>query len=226
MTTLFVEHAGEALTTPLPTSAKEPRTISELFGFYHDYVKVLYSAVQTQNVLPQEVLFEINAAFDHLSRHWTYGESEEDAVRKCYGHLKRSCLDIFKISVREARIQYDELRRIDTSTIDNGTFDKELLALFAAIRKEATNARSMEGNGSVDLERSIKAFDAWQPVYANCLRLEADFYHHPALDWAKRRWLTKYWKSTLFAMLMAGLAGAIGREYGHEIFEWIRTFVS
>lgn len=215
-----------ALTTPLPRSTKEPRTIAELFDFYHNYVKVLYSAVQTQNVLPQEVLFEINAAFDHLSRHWTYSESEEDAVRKCYGHLKRSCLDIFKISVREARTQYDELRRIDTSTIDNGEFDKKLLALFAEIRLGATMARNMEGNGSSDLEGSIKAFDAWQPVYANCLRLEDDFYHHSALDWAKRRWWLKYWKSTVFAALMAGLAGAAGREYGHEIFELLRTFIS
>lgn len=53
----------------LPAPPKEPSNIAELFAFYHDYVKVLYSAVQTENALPQEVLFELNAAFDHLSRH-------------------------------------------------------------------------------------------------------------------------------------------------------------
>lgn len=182
----------------LPAPPKEPSNIAELFAFYHDYVKVLYSAVQTENALPQEVLFELNAAFDHLSRHWTYGEPEGKVVHKCYGHLKRSCLDIFKISVREARKKFDELRKLDTSDIDNGEYDRKLLALFAEIRSGATAARKLEGNGNSDPDGPIKAFDAWQPVYANCLRLETEFYHHDALDWAKRRWFKKYWKSTLF----------------------------
>lgn len=211
------------MTSTLPVPPKEPTTIEELFSFYHDYVKVLYSAVQTENALPQEVLFELNAAFDHLSRHWIYKEEEAAVVRKCYGHLKRSCLDIFKISVREARTQFDELRKIDTSAIDNGEFDKRLLALFSEIRSGATKARSMEGNGNSDPAGPIKAFDAWQPVYANCLRLE-DFYHHPALDWAKRRWWIKYWKTTLLTATLAFVAGAVGRAFGPELFQWLKGF--
>lgn len=207
---------------PLPIPPKAPSTITELFAFYHDYVKVLYSAVQTENALPQEVLFELNAAFDHLSRHWIYGELEDKVVRQCYGHLKRSCLDIFKIAVREARNQYDTLRKLDTSAIDNGAYDKKLHSLFAEIRKGATEARRLEGDGRTDVEGPIKAFDAWQPVYANCLLLEADFFHHPALDWAKRRWWKKYWKSTLFGAVLAGIAAAAGREYSHDIFSWFR----
>lgn len=209
----------------LITPSKEPRTTKELFAFYHNYVKVLYSAVQTENALPQEVLFEINAAFDHLSRMWIYGESEEQVVKRAYGHLKRSCLDIFKVAVREARRQFDELRKIDTSAIDNGEFDKRLLELFSLIRSGATQARSMEGNGQTTPDGPIKAFEAWQPVYANCLRLEENFYHHKALDWAKRRWWLKYWKSTLIAVVLSGIAGAIGREYGHEIFDWLRSLL-
>lgn len=200
---------------------KAPTDIAELFSFYQDYVKVLYSAVQTENALPQEVLFELNAAFDHLSRHWTYKEPEPHVVEKCYGHLKRSCLDIFKIAVREARKQYEILGKLDTSAIDNGKYDRELHALFSAIRQGATEARRLEGNGKSDTEGPIKAFDAWLPVYTNCLRLEADFYLHPALDWAKRRWWKKYWKSTLLAIVLSGIAGAVGREYGHSIIEWL-----
>lgn len=207
----------------LPVPPKEPRTFPELFAFYHEYVKVLYSAVQTENALPQEVLFEINAAFDHLSRHWIYGETETQVIHKCYGHLKRSCLDIFKISVREARSQYDALRRLDTSAIDNGEFDKRLHVLFSEIRRGATEARRLEGDGRSDTDGPIKAFDAWQPVYAACLRMDQEFYHHSALDWAKRRWWSNYWKSTLGAILLAGIAGATGREYGHDIFEWFRS---
>ncbi len=51
-------------------SKRRPTTFEELFAFYHQYVKLLYSDVQTQNVLPAETLFEMNAAFDHVSRHW------------------------------------------------------------------------------------------------------------------------------------------------------------
>ncbi|MGH8556041.1 MAG: hypothetical protein ACRESZ_00995 [Methylococcales bacterium] len=102
----------------LPPS--KPQTLTQLFEFYHEYVKVLYSYVQTENTLPSETLFELNAALDHISRMWIYSESEEEVVAQAYGHLKRSCLDIFKLKIREIRGQYDELRKIDTSTIDNG----------------------------------------------------------------------------------------------------------
>ena len=78
-----------------------PKTLAELFDFYFDEVKVLYAAVQAENTLPAEVLFEINAAFDHLARHWRHKEGEADAVAKTFGHLKRACLDIFKIRARD-----------------------------------------------------------------------------------------------------------------------------
>lgn len=48
-----------------------------------------------------EILFELNAALDHLSRHYTYKESEAEAVAKAYAHMKRACLDVFKITLRE-----------------------------------------------------------------------------------------------------------------------------
>lgn len=197
----------------LSAPPKEPKTFAELFTFYHDYVKVLYSAVQTENALPQEVLFEINAAFDHLSRYWIYGDSEVDAVHKCYGHLKRSCLDIFKVAVREARNQYDQLGKLDTSTIDNGEFDKNLRSLFAEIKIGATEARRLEGNGKSDANGPIKAFDAWQPVYANCLRLETEYFNHPALDWARRHW----WQRVSKASLVAGAVGFVGGVFGREV---------
>jgi len=51
-----------------------PKTFEELFKFYLDYVKPLYSGIQVRNALPYEVLFELNAALDHISRKWTYRE--------------------------------------------------------------------------------------------------------------------------------------------------------
>lgn len=69
-------------------SLKTPKNLNELFEFYYEFVKPLYSQVQVKNELPAETLFELNAAFDHLSRHWKYDQSEEEAVDKAYGHLK------------------------------------------------------------------------------------------------------------------------------------------
>jgi hypothetical protein len=210
------------MVNPLPLPPAEPRTFAELFRFYHQYVKVLYSLVQTENALPVEVLFELNAALDHLSRHWVYGQSEARVVSLAYGHLKRSCLDIFKIAVREARQQYDQLRRIDTSAIDNGDFDRGLHALFAEIRAGAIEARRLEGDTRADGVGPIQAFDRWQPVFEACLRLEADFFLHPALDWAKKRFWKRYWRSTLIAALLLFLAGAFGREYSPQIVAFFK----
>ncbi len=94
--------------------AEKPTTFSELFKFYHEYVKLLYSSVQAGGTLPIEILFELNAALDHISRHWAYHEDEASVVDKAYSHLKRSCLDVFKLKVRDAHDQFAELRKIDT----------------------------------------------------------------------------------------------------------------
>ncbi len=189
----------------IPTPPRKPKTLDELFEFYHNYVKVLYSFVQTENKLPNETLFELNAALDHISRKWIYSESEEEVVSQAYGHLKRSCLDIFKLKVKETRDQYDELRKIDTSAVDNGRFDIELRELFNRIRKGATEARRFEGDKTGDGDGPIKAFDRWQPVFADCLELTETYYLHKDLPWAKRR----YWRHNLTNWIIAFGIGAL-----------------
>lgn len=103
----------------------KPKTFPELFQFYDDFVKILYAAIEAENELPQETLFEINAAFDHLSRHWISSQSEEHVVDKAYSHLKRSCLDIFKLFLRDTIDKHGRLTTLDTSIIDNGEFERE-----------------------------------------------------------------------------------------------------
>jgi hypothetical protein len=165
----------------------KPKTFEELFKFYHEYVKLLYSSVQAGGVLPIEVLFELNAALDHISRHWAYRESEAAVVDKAYAHLKRTCLDIFKLKVNDANDQFLELRSIETSVLDNGEFDRNLIALHHKIKTEATEARRLEGESRNDDEATIKAFSLWQPVYDDCIKLEKEFFNHPKLNWAKKK---------------------------------------
>jgi hypothetical protein len=170
----------------LPPVPAEPTTFKELFAFYHDYVKMMYSAVQTQNALPVELLFELHAALDHVSRHWTYDEPESEAVRRAFGHLKRCCLDIFKLKVKEARAQYDQICAIETGDIDNGRYRPAMLSLFVRIKRRATEARRAEGD-NLGPVGAMKAFDLWQDVVLDCMEFESEFYLHTALPWAKRR---------------------------------------
>jgi len=184
----------------------KPKTFEDLFKFYHEYVKLLYSSVQAGGTLPIEVLFELNAALDHISRHWAYSESEEAVVDKAYAHLKRTCLDIFKLKVNDANDQFLELRSIETSILDNGEFDKKLIALYHKIKIEATEARRLEGESRNDDECTIKAFALWQPVYEDCIRLENEFYNHPKLHWAKKKLALfkrkDYWLSVITALVI------------------------
>jgi hypothetical protein len=44
-------------------------TEKEVYQFYNDKVKILYSEIEARNnVIPVELLFEIHSAFDHLKR--------------------------------------------------------------------------------------------------------------------------------------------------------------
>jgi hypothetical protein len=193
-----------------------PTTFSQLFDFYHSYVKLLYSAVQTQNTLPTETLFELNAAFDHMARHWSYGVPEQMAVSEAFGHLKRSCLDIFKLKVKEARRQYVILCALDTSTIDNGKYDQELHRLFNSIRRDATEARQAESLD--DTEGSVPAFERWEKVYVECTRLETEFFSHESLNWAKRKSLSRFIRQNLWGMLIGVVAALIAALIWFYVF--------
>jgi hypothetical protein len=178
-----------------------PTDFEGLFKFYHQYVKLLYSEVQTQNVLPIETLFELNAAFDHISRHWAIDEPEEEVVAQAFGHLKRSCLDIFKLKVQEARSQYDALCKLDMSVIDDtGEFERQLHRLFNEIRLDATEARRLEGEP--DATNSVPAFERWEAVYVKCEKLEEEFFLYPKLKWARRSGIVTFIRQNLWGFII------------------------
>ena len=196
-----------------------PRTVAELFEFYHQVVKLLYSEVQLQNRLPEATLFEINAAFDHLSRLYVYNQPEADAVRHAMSHLKRSCLDIYRLQVKEARRHYDELLSVDVSIIDNGDFERQLIALWCQIREQAIEARRLEGEhiGEIDL-----AFERWQDVYDLCARLRIEFYQSAKVEWARRRTVRRSRFEYARDLFLSWLVGVItpGALWGWIVAGW------
>lgn len=193
---------------------KTPDTFFELFDFYYQVVKPLYADISAENQLPQETLFEINAAFDHLSRHWFKDkpQSECKSVEKAYAHLKRSCFDVFKIFFRDTISNYNNLCKIDLSLIDNGTFEKDLYTLIAQIKKKATLARQVEG---IDVEL---AFKHWTDVFQGCNEFKNSFFLNKNVPWAKRKTIKVSLKSFLISIAVAIIASFIAGWLSHICF--------
>lgn len=200
--------------------AGDPQTFKEVFDFYSRYVKLLYCDVQATNVLPVEVLFELNAAFDHASRFWVYGETEAAVSKKVYSHLKRSCLDIFKLRAKETLDHYAELRKIDLSFLDNGNFETNMRKLLHVIRKETREARSHEGMTKNDADGWVEAFEKWQPVYEKCSQFDEQFYLNPHLDWARKKNFRLSTKKFILSIVVAAIVGAFIKEPLAELLKW------
>lgn len=177
---LLDKAALTATAEPLSTDVK---TLRDVFQFYYDKVKPLYCAILSRNTMPSEALFEIVAAFDHVSRRSYYGEPEVVVAQKVYAHLCRACFDLFKLAVSEAMNKYTQLCEIDTIAIEDGDFDKRLCQLAASIRKNARVAHQLEGKPSA----SVEAFQAWSSVLGDCLTMEEKFFLHPDVRWSKKR---------------------------------------
>lgn len=163
---------------------RRPKTLLELFQFYSDYLKPIYAYMQTRNVMASELLVEVNAAFDHLSRLWVYNEPEAHVVAKVYSHLKRACLDIFKLRLVETTDNYKKLCRLDVSLVDNGRYKGAMISAHMDIERLATLARSGEGDVRQDDHAAVRAFDLWEPVFLKCAEFDEQFYAHPAVYWS------------------------------------------
>lgn len=196
----------------------DPTTFDEVFKFYNEYVKLLYCRVQTSNVLPLEVLFELNAAFDHISRRWIYDEPEEQVVSKVYSHLKRSCLDIFKIIAKDALDHYEELKKVDLSLINNGQFENQLRRLMVNLKSGIAEARRWEGYTSNDEGAAVKAFEKWQPVFEMCEEFEEKFYKNEHIDWAKGKTFRLTWSKFFIGIVSSSLATALLKDRAAAAF--------
>ena len=170
-------------------SPEKDVTFKDLFDFYYSEYKPLYSDVTSANHLSQETLFEVTAAFDHVARFFSPNanpdETESYCAKKAMSHLKRACLDMYKLEYVYTKDVYDKLCRLPINLIDNGEFEKKLHKLFAETRVLAKEARRLEGVKKADSPEL--AFEIWGKAYVNCKRITSDeFYLNPNVGWAKR----------------------------------------
>jgi hypothetical protein len=162
-----------------------PQTIVDVIRLYYERYKPLYSRIQTFNEMPVELVFEVAAAWDHLSRHWKYGEAEATSADRASRHIKRAIFDAFKLLLKHTVDEYDELCRLDLSIIDNGEFDRNLRVLVSEIRTDSIAARAAEGDtGNGDWHN---AFALWDSVYQKMEQFEREFYLNSGVPWAKRK---------------------------------------
>lgn len=160
-----------------------PVTEAELFVAYRTYVKPLYCNVQAlTGKMPLEVLNEMNAALDHISRIYTdNSDPDEEHIRRAWAHFKRACLDIFKLQLVDVHKQYVTLgeNRSALQLIDSGRFVKRMEESYQEIKELAAKARYEEStHGEVD------PFGSWCSVYDKSCDFTKNIYNHADITWA------------------------------------------
>lgn len=196
-----------------PNSDEYPQTFAALVGLYYDRYKPLYSRIQTFNEMPVELVFEVAAGWDHLSRHWRFEEPESSCVDKASRHLKRAVFDAYKLLLKQTVDEYDELKCLDTTLIDNGKFDERLRLLMSEIRADSVAARASEGD-TAGADGWNRAFSQWGTVYQKMERFHKDFYLNPNVDWATRKTAEftgkRRWEGFGIGVAASAIVGIVG----------------
>lgn len=160
-------------------------TEQEVYEFYNNTVKVIYSEIEAKNnTLPVELLFEINSAFDHLKRIHIDNESEDLQSQKAYSHLKRGCLDAFKLKLKYFNDDVSKIyrKKADLRIIDNGQYLADFIQAKAKIFKIAKEARLNEGKMDTEL-----ALQEWSHVSVLIDSFEDKFFNTEKLHWAEKQ---------------------------------------
>ena len=191
-------------------------TEKEVYQFYNDKVKIIYSEVEARNnTLPVELLFEIHSAFDHLKRLHVDGEDENLSAQKAYSHLKRGVLDAFKLKLKYFNDDYSKLinKKADLRIIDSGTYLTDLLKDRKRIVDAAKSARLNEAKQDID-----EAFENWCITSEQINEFEQKYFDSEKIKWAERQsffhFNANFWlgvvsgivSSILFTLLMKAIA--------------------
>lgn len=182
-------------------------TEQDVYKFYNEKVKIIYSEIEARNnVLPIELLFEIHSAFDHLKRIHVDGESAEEQAGKAYSHLKRGCLDAFKLKLKFFNDDQKKVygKKADLRIIDNGTFLTDFISERNKIVTCAKEARIMEGQKDVEA-----AFEKWYNVSTMIDAFEQRFFDSTKIQWAQKQSFFRFGISFVVGVVTGVLASII-----------------
>lgn len=178
----------------------------DVYQFYNDKVKVLYSEIEARNnVLPVELLFEINSAFDHLKRIHIDGARENEEASKAFAHLKRGILDAFKLKLKYFNDDCKKLlgKKTDLRIIDNGTFLTGLFSARNQIVIKARNARLHEGQKDVEA-----AISEWSEVSLLIDDVETKYFDSSKITWATKQSFLRFGIS-FFVGIITGIISSV-----------------
>jgi len=195
-------------------------TEKEVYFFYNDKVKLIYSEIEGRNnSLPVELLFETYSAFDHLKRIHVDGEPEDQCAEKAYSHLKRGMLDAFKLKLKYFNNDYTKLNRSrkDFSFIDNGKFLPSLLSKKKEITDFAKEARLFEGKAEIEA-----AFEKWYEVSDRIDKFEKEFFDPEKLQWARKINFFREGRAFLIGIVTGIIGSAIVQYIFPNIFKFLK----
>lgn len=178
----------------------------EVYKFYNDTVKVIYSEIEAKNnTLPVELLFEINSAFDHLKRIHIDGDTEEFQAQKAYAHLKRGCLDAFKLKLKYFNMDVSRIynKKADLRIIDNGKFLSDFIKEKSDIFTVAKNARLSEGKKDTE-----QALQEWCHVSVLIDSFENKYFDSEKIQWAEKQSFFHF-NLNFFIGVLAGIISSV-----------------
>ena len=187
----------------------------EVFQFYNDTVKILYSEIEARNnTLPVELLFEIHSAFDHLKRYFIDGESEDECCKKAFSHLKRGLLDAFKLKLKYFNDDCNKLlnKKADLRIIDSGTYLTDLLNDRKTIINTARTARLEESKTNID-----SAFENWCAVSKQIDDFEAKYFDSAKIKWAEKQSFFHF-NANFWLGVLAGVISSVAVTLLFQLF--------
>lgn len=189
-------------------NSKKPATCTEVYTFYSDVVKPIYSHIEAiQNKLPIELLFEIHSAFDHLKRFHVDGVSEADCANAAYGHLKRGVLDAFKIDLKVFNDTIEVIQNnCDLSLIDNGTYLNDFVEKKHEIYELAKDARLNVTTNNLD-----DVFEKWSMVSLKIDQFRKEMIRNKkvSFEWANKTKKKIVTKETVVAFIIGLVSSAL-----------------
>ncbi len=138
----------------------------DIYQDYLDKVKPLIAACEgLRGEFPGQMLNEIRACFDHMSRCFLENHSDDERkseLNKCKGHITRCVLDGYKIMLlyyhKETENFYSTYSDIPIVLVNNGKFIPELTELVEDARQKAKDAKIAESNAFPDKEKAYPAY--------------------------------------------------------------------
>lgn len=191
--------------------ADNPELKERIIGLFYDYLtigKPLISTVESyREEFPPEVLLEIRAAYDHLSRAVCMSTKESDAIKhieKAESHTRRFIYDCYKDLVGLFADNYKQFAKdtqhMDISAVKDGVFIGQLKSKRNDAIKATEKARIEEPtHDKYSYGRWSEAYYAWREVDEYINDNELEIYR------AKRT--TNFTKMLTIISLAVGLVG-------------------